>query len=103
VFNLKDMMMRTMTIEYDDSNRAVTQVLKGLIAAGLIRRSKPVPRRRRQVIEFENALREAKAMAADIAVNGTAGYLTMDEFLKTLEDEKNPLDPQVPEVVQTFA
>jgi hypothetical protein len=81
-------MMKTMTIEYDGRNRAVTCRLEGLIAAGLIRRSKPVPRRRRQVIEFENALREAKAMAADIAVNGTAGYQTMDEFLETLHKEK---------------
>jgi hypothetical protein len=78
----KDMIMRTMTIEYDGRNRAVTQVLESLITSGLIRRSKPVPRRSRQALEFENALREAKAMAADIAVNGTGKYKTLDELLQ---------------------
>jgi hypothetical protein len=78
----KDMIMRTMTIEYDGRNRAVTCILEGLISSGLIRRSKPVPRRRRQVIEFENALREAQTMAADITVNGTGKYKTLDELLR---------------------
>jgi hypothetical protein len=75
--------MKTMLIEYDGRNKTVRQLLDSLISSGLIHQ-KDKPAKGRQAIEFEEALREAKAMADDIAINGPGGYQTMDDFLKTL-------------------
>jgi hypothetical protein len=76
--------MQTMTIEYDGRNKAVKRTLENLISSGQIRR-KMVPAREKRIAEFTEAVRQCKAMAADIAINGADGYQTMDEFLETLE------------------
>jgi len=75
-----------MKIEYNGRNKAAKQALENLIASGLIRRkdAQKAAAIEQRKAEFREALREAKAMAADIAVNGSAGYQTMDDFLKTL-------------------
>jgi hypothetical protein len=76
--------MATMVIEYDERNKTVEQMLNGLLLSGVIRRPKAVRDKNKQLAEFKQALHEAKAMAADIAVNGTRGYESMDDVLKTL-------------------
>ncbi|WP_226995349.1 hypothetical protein, partial [Candidatus Symbiothrix dinenymphae] len=40
--------------------------------------------REKHIAEFKEAIRETEAMAKHIRQNGTKGYQTMDEFLKTL-------------------
>ncbi|MDR0865727.1 MAG: hypothetical protein LBO74_12465 [Candidatus Symbiothrix sp.] len=40
--------------------------------------------REKHIAEFKEAIRETEAMVKDIRLNGTKGYQTMDEFLKTL-------------------
>jgi hypothetical protein len=68
--------MATMTIEYNENNKHVMQVLAGLIGAGVIHR-----RGGMKISEFKTALHEAKTMATDIAQNGIAGYKTLDDLL----------------------
>jgi len=68
--------MATMTIEYNEKNKHVMQVLKGLIGTGVIHR-----RNGAEMSEFKTALHEAKTMSAAIAQNGIAGYKTLDDLL----------------------
>ena len=72
--------MATMTIEYNEKDKHVMQVLTGLMGAGIIHR-----RNGAKISEFKTALHEAKAMSADIARNGIAGYKSLDDLLN--EDE----------------
>jgi len=72
--------MATMTIEYNEKNKHVMQVLTGLIDTGVIHR-----RDGAKISEFKTALLEAKTMSADISQNGIAGYKTLDDLLN--EDE----------------
>jgi hypothetical protein len=71
--------MATMTIKYDNRNKTVTNLLNGLIYSGII---EPVDAKEKRIAEFESALREAREMAKDIAINGTKGYKTLDELLE---------------------
>lgn len=66
-----------MTIEYNEKNKYVMQVLTGLLGAGIIHR-----RNGAKISEFKTALHEAKTMSAEIAKNGIAGYKTLDDLLK---------------------
>jgi hypothetical protein len=68
--------MATMTIEYNEKNKHVMQVLTGLLGAGVIHR-----RNGTEISEFKTALQEAKTISADIAQNGIAGYKTLDDLL----------------------
>ena len=68
--------MATMTIEYNEKNKHVKQVLTGLIGAGVIHRKNET-----KISEFKIALQEVKTMSADIAQNGTVGYKTLDDLL----------------------
>jgi hypothetical protein len=68
--------MATMTIEYNEKNKHVMQVLTGLIGAGVIHQ-----RNGTEISEFKTALQEAKTISADIAQNGIAGYKTLDDLL----------------------
>jgi hypothetical protein len=38
----------------------------------------------KHIAEFKEAIRQTEEMVEDIRLNGTKGYQTMDEFLKTL-------------------
>jgi len=69
-----------MTIEYNEKDKHVMQVLTGLIGTGIINR-----RNGAEISEFKTALHEAKVMSADIARNGITGYKTLDDLLN--EDE----------------
>ena len=64
--------MASMTIEYNEKNKYVTQVLTGLIGAGIIHR-----RAGTDISEFKTALHETKMMSANIAQNGISGYKTL--------------------------
>ena len=68
--------MASMTIEYNEKNRHVMQVLSGLIGAGVIHR-----RNGAEISDFKTALQEAKTISIDIAQNGIAGYKTLDDLL----------------------
>jgi len=68
--------MATMTIEYNEKNKYVTQVLTGLIGAGIIHK-----RTGTGISEFKTALYETKMMSANIAQNGISGYKTLDDLL----------------------
>jgi hypothetical protein len=68
--------MATMTIEYNEKNKHVMQVLTGLIGTGVIHR-----RNGTEISEFITALQEAKTISANIAQNGIAGYKTLDDLL----------------------
>jgi hypothetical protein len=68
--------MATMTIEYNEKNKHVMQVLTGLIGTGVIHRKNET-----NISEFKTALHEAREMSADIAQNGIAGYKTLDDLL----------------------
>lgn len=74
--------MQTMVIQYDERNHSATQILNGLLSAGIIKIKKSASEKR--IEELKEAIREAKAMGEDIRKNGTKGYQTMDEFLKTV-------------------
>jgi hypothetical protein len=68
--------MATMTIEYNEKNKSVMQVLTGLIGAGIIHRKNET-----KIFEFKAALHEVKIMSADISLNGIGGYKTLDDLL----------------------
>jgi hypothetical protein len=68
--------MATMTIEYNEKDKYVRQVLTGLIGAGVIHRKNGA-----KISAFETALQETRTMSADIARNGIAGYKTLDDLL----------------------
>ena len=74
--------MQTMTIQYNERNPSAMQILNGLLLAGIIKLKKSASEK--QIEELKQAIREAKAMGEDIRKNGTKGYQTMDEFLKTV-------------------
>jgi hypothetical protein len=40
--------------------------------------------REKHIAQFKEAIRETEAMVRDIRKNGTKGYQTMEEFLKTV-------------------
>ena len=73
--------MQTMVIQYNERNHSANQILSGLLSAGIIKIKKSASEKR--IKELKLAIREAKAMGDDIRKNGTKGYQTMDEFLKT--------------------
>jgi len=73
--------MATMTIEYNEQNKYTRQVLEGLIGSGIIRRQDNRAKKDRKIASFKTALQESKNMAIDIALNGTAGYKTLDDLL----------------------
>ncbi len=74
--------MTTMTIQYDNRNRTVTKLLNGLLHSGIIWVEQPKMTAKEKHIEnFKSALRETEAMAKDIAINGIAGYKTLDDLL----------------------
>jgi hypothetical protein len=68
--------MATMTIEYNEKNKHVMQVLAGLIGTGVIHSENGT-----KISDFKTALQEVKTMSADIARNGIAGYKTLDDLL----------------------
>ena len=70
----------TMTIEYNEQNKYVKQVLDGLIGSGLIRR-RYTGIKNNKISHFKTALQECKNIATDIAQNGTDGYKTLDDLL----------------------
>jgi hypothetical protein len=53
------------------------------IEAEVKQSSKPTAREK-HIAKFKEAIRQTEAMVEDIRLNGTKGYQTMDEFLKTL-------------------
>ena len=71
--------METLTIEYNEKNKHVKQVLTGLIGAGLIRKKNI----KEQAIfrKFKTALRDTKLMENDIMQNGTQRYKTLNDLL----------------------
>lgn len=71
--------MATMTIEYNERDRHVMQILAGLTGSGIIRCKNAG--NRSEIAAFKTALQETGAMAADIARNGTAGYKTLGDLL----------------------
>jgi hypothetical protein len=71
--------MATITIEYNENNKYVMQVLTGLIGSGFIRNKSEA--RTSKIFEFKTALWETKTMSADIAQNGINGYKTLDDLL----------------------
>ena len=71
--------MATMTIEYNEQNKYVMQVLTGLIGSGFIRSKNEA--RKSKISEFRAALQETKIMSADIAQNGMTGYKTLGDLL----------------------
>ena len=80
--------MTTMTIQYDNRNRTVTKLLNGLLHSGIIWVEQPkMTAKEKHIEDFKSALRETEAMAKDIAINGIAGYETMDEFLERMDKE----------------
>ncbi|MDR2232551.1 MAG: hypothetical protein LBE56_05435 [Tannerella sp.] len=68
--------MATMTIEYNEKDTNVMQVLSGLIGAGVFHRQNE-----KRFSGFKNALQETQEMSADIVLNGIAGYKTLDDLL----------------------
>jgi hypothetical protein len=71
--------MQTMVIQYNERNQSATQILNGLLSAGIIKIKKSASERR--IEELKQAMREAKAMGEDIRKNGTKGYKTLDALL----------------------
>ena len=67
------------TIQYNERNQSATQILNGLLSAGIIKVKKSASEKR--IEELKQAIREAKAMGEDIRKNGTKGYQTMDDLL----------------------
>jgi hypothetical protein len=74
--------MKTMIIEYNEQNAFVKQILDGLASSKLIRIKKSS--KEKHLEEFEEAVRETETMITNIRRNGSEGYQTMDEFLKTI-------------------
>ncbi|GHT32712.1 hypothetical protein FACS189434_05170 [Bacteroidia bacterium] len=74
--------MQTMVIQYNERNPSAMQILNGLLSAGIIKIKQSASEKR--VEELKQAMREAKAMGEDIRKNGTKGYQTMEDFLKTV-------------------
>jgi len=72
----REKIMATMTIEYNEKNKHVMQVLTGLIGTGIIHRTNET-----KISSFKTALYEAKTMSKNIAQNGIAGYKTLDDLL----------------------
>jgi len=68
-----------MTIEYNEKNKYVKQVLTGLIGSGIIRRKNEV--KNRKISSFKTALLETKMIANDITKNGIEGYKTLEDLL----------------------
>jgi hypothetical protein len=73
--------MATLTIEYNTRNKTARQVINGLISAGVFRIREDEEKERAAI---KRNIREVKKMIADIKENGSAGYESMDDFLKTL-------------------
>ena len=71
--------MKTMTIEYNEKNVHVKQVLMGLIGSGMI--SRKIEVNSEGISSFKAALQETMKMSADIAQNGVVGYKTLDDLL----------------------
>ena len=65
-----------MTIEYNEKNKHIMQVLPGLMGTGIVHRKNGM-----KISGFKTALQETKTMSADIAKNGIAGYKTLDDLL----------------------
>ena len=72
--------MATMTIEYNEKNVHVRQVLTGLLGSGIIHRKNEV--NHQGISSFKAALQETMMMSADIAQNGIVGYKTLDDLLR---------------------
>jgi len=72
--------METMTIEYNEKDKYVKQVLTGLIGSGIIYRKSEVENQR--ISSFKTALLETKLIANDITKNGIEGYKTLEDLLK---------------------
>ena len=68
--------MATLTIEYNEKNKHVMQVLSGLLGAGVFHRKNET-----NISEFKTALHETKTMSEDITQNGIKGYKTLDDLL----------------------
>jgi len=71
--------METMTIEYNEKDKYVKQVLTGLIGSGIIRRKHEV--KNQKISSFKTALLETKIIANDIAKNGIEKYKTLEDLL----------------------
>ena len=68
-----------MTIEYNERDIYVRQVLMGLLGSGIIRRKNEI--KNQEISSFKAALQETMIMSADIAQNGIEGYKTLDDLL----------------------
>ena len=73
--------MATMTIEYNEKNKYVRQVLTGLTGSGIIRRINGNGTENPEISAFKAALQETCRMSADIKQNGIEGYRTLDDLL----------------------
>ena len=71
--------METMTIEYNEKDKYVKQVLTGLIGSGIIYRKSEVENQR--ISSFKTALLETKLIANDITKNGIERYKTLEDLL----------------------
>jgi hypothetical protein len=88
--------MATLTLEYDSRNKTARQIMDGLLLSGVFVEKnidKPANKlhikkhrqtvREKHIADFKEAIRQTEEMVCDIRKNGTKGYQTMDEFLKT--------------------
>ena len=71
--------MAIITIEYNEENVYVRQVLLGLLGSGIIHSKNEVDNQ--GISSLKVALQETMVMSADIAQNGIVGYKTLDDLL----------------------
>ena len=71
--------METMTIEYNEKDKYVKQVLTGLLGSGIIHRKNEVENQK--ISSFKTALLETKLIANNITKNGIEGYKTLEDLL----------------------
>ena len=71
--------MAVMTIEYNEKDIHVRQVLTGLLGSGMIHRK--YEGKNQEISSFKAALQETMMMSEDIAQNGIEGYKTLDDLL----------------------
>ena len=71
--------MATITIEYNEKDKYVKQVLTGLIGSGIIRCNNKVENPK--ISTFKMALQETRMISENIIQNGIEGYRTLDDLL----------------------
>jgi hypothetical protein len=80
--------MTELILKNSISRTKMDALLTFLNTWGLDAEVKPTRRtptaKEKHIAEFKEAIRQTEAMVKDIRQNGTKGYQTMEEFLKTL-------------------